>query len=370
LSKVQPPLQDALFTTDFINHVLRSRLAGEQGIVSQVRQQPLLLGQSFNANLSRLYLTYSQNPPDAPHTLIAKLPSGTSELNERAQVFQPGSRESWFYRFAADPSPVRTPYCFYNAVDESSGQSILLLEDLAAPVQVSQLEGASLEQASTALKSIAKLHAHWWGKASSPEIRMLAGLLAGSWPDEQNLVEQLYDAAWPRFLEQQPAAIPEEVRQFGDAIAGRMKGIDDLIDLTPKTLVHGDFRLDNIFFDRQNQERSAFLIDWEDVFYGCGMVDVSWFLGGCLPVEQGSQELHLLRTYYQALVHAGVQEFSWEECYLGYRRGMCSSFVQGVLSSVVDEGADEAARALSRAASQRFIAAAQRLRLWELLQAQ
>jgi hypothetical protein len=100
------------------------------------------------------------------------------------------------------------------------------------------------------------------------------------------------------------------------------------------------------------------------------MVDVSWFLGGCLPVEINHHELDLLQLYYQTLISEGIRDYSWEQCYHQYRCCMCSAFVQGILSGTLDENAADNDYKLARVIGERFINAAERLHLLELVSSQ
>lgn len=356
-------------TPAWLNSVLQPVIGAQDAAVTQVHQEQLAGQEQFNADLRRLHLTYDRPHAAVPQSLIAKLPTADAELNTHAAAFQPGSRENWFYRSGASRSPVYVPRCYYTAIDNATGQSILLLEDLTFAPVGSQLTGATLAQTRLALASLARLHGRWWDDTASEEIQELTRLIADKWVAEQNLVGELYATAWPKFLEQRLVEIPDEVRHFGAAIVGNMKLIDALIDRAPKTLAHGDYRLENIHFGVRDGEAICWIIDWEDVFFGAGMVDVSWFLGGCLPVEQSHHETELLRQYYQTLMDEGVENYSWAQCYDDYRCGMCSSFVQGVLSATLAEGANEQAYKLAQVVASRFIAAAQRLRLSEMLSA-
>ena len=77
--------------------------------------------------------------------------------------------------------------------------------------------------------------------------------------------------------------------------------------------------------------------------------------------------MSLLRHYHQTLLGEGVAGYPWEQCLEEYRCGMCSSFIQGVLSATLAEDADEAERQLAMVVAQRFIAAAERLQLAQML---
>ncbi len=70
----------------------------------------------------------------------------------------------------------------------------------------------------------------------------------------------------------------------------------------PWTVVHGDFRLDNLMF---GGERVA-VLDWQTVRLGPAMSDVAYFIGSALqPDDRRSNEESLVREYHAALVAAG-----------------------------------------------------------------
>ena len=52
------------------------------------------------------------------------------------------------------------------------------------------------------------------------------------------------------------------------------------------------------------------------------MNDVAYFIGaGLEPDVRQPVEESLVRGYHEGLVSAGVSDYSWEDCWLGYRRG-------------------------------------------------
>ena len=350
---------------DFINAVLSPELESQGAAIRSIQLEKLTGETQFNALLYRLHLTYDQPTENAPKSLIAKLPTNRTELHERAQVFQPGSRENWFYRVAAVQSPLQVPRCYLNDTDLSSGASVLLLEDVSPAVPGNWMAGATLEQARLALESLARFQARWWGQDQSKEIQELNQLLSGNTENETNLVQDLFDSAWPKFVDQAGNSIPEDVRQLGEAMVGNMQMVDDFMDSGSPTLVHGDYRIENMLFGEKDGEPNCWIVDWEDVFYGSGMIDVSWFLGGCLPIEVVQYEKGLLRLYHQELLSNGIENYTWVQCYVEYCNAMYSSFVQGVLSATLGANRSKQEKQFARMISERFISAAARLRLAE-----
>lgn len=352
-------------TPAFLTPILRSAGVLRQAAVSAVRVEPLGGRVSFNAQLARLWLAYDGPAVEAPRSLVAKVPTRNTELYQNAVAFRPGAKECWFYRHGAARTPLDVPKCYYSAVDDVVGESFLLLEDLAPAQTGDWVDGISTEEAALALRAIARLHAAWWGTkpAAEPE---LARLIDN--PQEaQNLVDQLYQHAWPLFLESAAFEIPGDVRQFGARLIGRIPAAEGLLDQSPQTLMHGDFRLGNMLFGTRGGEPVCWVVDWEDIFLWNGMFDVAWFLGGCLRVEDVAEEEPLVRRYHQALTREGVDDYAWAQCYGDYRRAMLSAFVQGVLTATPSEMDDEYACDLAHVVGERFVKACQRLRLYELL---
>jgi aminoglycoside/choline kinase family phosphotransferase len=252
-------------------------------------------------------------------------------------------------------------------VDPISGESFLLLEDLAPAQTGNWLAGATALQLDLALQAAARLHAAWW--QGSPEDVLGLAHLVQNVSDEQNLVEQLYAEAWPRFVDHAPFEIPSDVRQFGERLQGRIATAEALLENSPHTLAHGDFRVDNMLFSERDGQPTCWVIDWEDILLWNGTLDVAWFLGSCLRVQDIDQEQSLLRRYHQALLEQGVAGYSWDQCAYDYRCAMLSCFVQGILSAIPPEANNTYAHSLAHAIGERFVTVPSRLALGKLMPA-
>lgn len=359
------PASPAQITPAFLTHRLRAAGVLRQAAVTAIQLEPIAAKAGFNAQLARLRLSYSAHEAQAPHSIIAKLPTVQAALHQHAAVFRPGTKECWFYRHGAARTPVCVPRCYYGAVDAAAGESFLLLQDLAPARTVDWVDGASPAETDLALQTLARLHAAWWDVDPASD-RELARLVDPSGA-EQDLVERLYRQAWPRFLASAEFEIGDDVRQLGERLVGHIAAAEALLDGSPRTLVHGDFRLGNLLFGTHRGVPACWVIDWEDILLWNGMLDVAWFLGGCLPLQASDREKGLVRRYHRALTREGVNGYAWAQCYHDYRCAMLSCFVQGILSAVPPGTGDAYDRALARVLGERFTAASRRLRLDELL---
>ena len=72
-------------------------------------------------------------------------------------------------------------------------------------------------------------------------------------------------------LEPEFMAICEELNEAKDHWFGR--------ESETKSIVHGDFRLDNMLFDIKGGAEDIAVLDWQTVAVGNGLTDIGYFLG-------------------------------------------------------------------------------------------
>ena len=81
--------------------------------------------------LARLHLSFSQPQLTLPNTLVVKLHAPDELLRVKTRPFTPDKREVLFYQQLARETHLRTPHCYYNAMNVSDGKYVRILEDLA-----------------------------------------------------------------------------------------------------------------------------------------------------------------------------------------------------------------------------------------------
>jgi hypothetical protein len=91
------------------------------------------------------------------------------------------------------------------------------------------------------------------------------------------------------------------------------------MDSGARTLVHGDYRLENFMFDDPGK---LIVLDWQIVHAGGGGQDLAYFISQNLTIEARRElEQDLIRAYFDTLV-AGGADYSWERCMRDYRAGL------------------------------------------------
>jgi aminoglycoside/choline kinase family phosphotransferase len=270
---------------------------------------------------------------DAPHlpaTLVAKLAEGDEAARRRVATAH--RCEVGFYTELADTLDVRTPACWYGAVSDDGAQFTLLLEDLAPRVPGRQVDGCSTEQANHAVRTLAELHACRWNDDSLYGMDCLAAIT----PERAQFLSEIASMATEQFISRfetrlnavDISTLREVARVLRDWQLGRA---------TPFSLVHGDYRLDNIMFPPTGDDVA--IVDWQTITVALPARDLSYFIGTSLPTEQrrASEDL-LVESYYEVLRSQGIEEYSLEQCFEDYRFGQLQGPLITVLGTMTSPG--------------------------------
>ena len=76
-----------------------------------------------------------------------------------------------------------------------------------------------------------------------------------------------------------------------------------------QSLVHGDAKPANFCFT--DDGRSVAAVDFQYVGGGCGMKDVAYFLGACLPEEAQEREEPMLVEYYFSCLRQALEQYGY-----------------------------------------------------------
>jgi hypothetical protein len=307
-------------TAEFLSAALATHL-GETTITA-VKAEPVGTGQVSDSY--RLRMSYD-GPAEMPPTLIAKVPAADSASRIAARTFRTYEIEACFYDQLAPGLPVALARCYYAGYDADPDEYVVLLEDLAPALPGDQLAGLHPDEAAAAVAELAALHAAGW---DSPEFAALPWLNR-SGPEAAALLAAAISDLYPGFrdrygdrLEQGTLTLIED---FLPNAGSYLAGTDE-----PRTIVHGDFRADNLLFGRDR----PVVLDWQTAGFGAAAGDLSYFLASSLPVAARRQyEEALVRRYHAGLDSRGVK-LSWRDCWDGYRRHAFGGIVMDIIAAM------------------------------------
>jgi hypothetical protein len=297
-----------------------------------------------------LRVALESSDPSVPPSVVIKLPSLDETSRATGMALRNYEREVKFYLGVADTVDIRVPHCHHGQWDETSGDFILVLEDMAPAEQGNQVTGCTLPMAHAAVAELAKLHAPRWNDPTLDELDWLGGR---STPEDIAGVVALWAMFMPGFLatysQYLDAGQLDLLDAFGARIESWMSGRSG-----PKTVTHGDYRLDNLLFGDGSSAPVVTAVDWQTPGHGAPIVDLSYFCGaGLVPPERRAHDHALVDTYVGALAAGGVHTdpaWVWEQ----YRREAFAGVVMAVIASQV-VGESERSEAMFAAMATRHL---------------
>ena len=303
------------------------RISGKPSVTGY-SSEPIAEGKDFMNQLFRLTLHFDPDPADLPDTVVVKLRSAEPLLSTVFDRLGQNRREVRFYRELPNSPHMLTPRVYYSGMDPGTGNTPLLLEDLGSARQGDSVAGCTLDEARRCIGQMATFQASWW---NSP---LLEGL---DWMPlreaDAGAYEQIYPGAWAALVEKAGGGMPPGLRVLGDRLATEVRRIKALLTRPPRTVVHGDYRLDNCFFSGSDNSQQVVVIDWEFCTRSRGTYDVATFISEAFsPWKRGEVELDLLREYHCILEERGVRGYSFEECLYDYRLSMLDVFVFWIIT--------------------------------------
>jgi len=157
-------------------------------------------------------------------------------------------------------------------------------------------------------------------------------------------------------------------KQYRMSQTDDMPEVERLIEWLPRTvpaqtrtsIVHGDFRIDNMIFDAAQPEVRA-VLDWELSTLGDPLADFSYFLMSWVTAPEGRSGVQgltgpetgiptieaVVDRYCAATGRDGVPDLNW---YFAYNLFRLTGIVQGIKKRIIDGNAssDQAAKTVER----------------------
>lgn len=333
-----PTTPEALGAQQLTAYLQSSELLHD-GQVTSVEQK--IIGTGKMGDNARFTLHYEGEQGSAPNSLIAKFPAADEHARAMAGAHGAYYNEVMFYRELAAGTPMRTPKIYGSELSEDRTSFLLLMEDMAPAEPGSNLLGESREHASLALAQAAKLAAAYYGDSSLAD---RDHVVSAARDDGGTFGQSLMEQCWPGFVDRFGNGLSPECIAFGEHYVGnvghfvcRLQG--------PKTLVHGDFRSENILFAPAGDAHTAqvTIVDWQTASESSVAADAAYFLGGSVASDDRRVwERELIEEYHRSLSQAGVG-ITFQDCWEQYREYAMHGLMITVLGasfSSADERSD------------------------------
>jgi hypothetical protein len=260
-----------------------------------------------------------------PRSLVLKLTSDDPVSRETGRQQACYRLEVGFYRSLAGTLEVRVPRCLHGEVDADGVEFALLLEDMTPCDAGNQLIDCTVAQVEAVLDQAAGLHAPRWQDPALTKLPWLSVNAAARRPGPE-----IFTEVFAGFRDRYAGRIEDEVLAVGMRFFPRIDVYHMSRQAAPQTVVHGDFRPDNILFGGLGGRVPVTVVDWQTVDTGAAMADVSYFVGGALsPDTRRACERQLIERYHDNLCRRGVA-YSFAACWQDYARFSLQNYVIGV----------------------------------------
>jgi len=341
------PLDVADLTPEWFGDVLERDITGVE----------LLDRSSGTTGRAQVALT---GDPGAPKTVFVKLAPFDERQREFVTSVGMGVAEARFYRDLAAEIPVRVPGVWFAQTEGE--RYVMVLEDLVASgCRFPHPKDADIAwRARDIVEQLAALHARFWESPrfdGDGDLAWLAPKGTGAAGGGATFVKMAVDAVGDR--------MPDEFHRLADIYLARNDDIVALWNSGPRTLVHGDPHMGNLFVDTADGDRTGFL-DWAMIGRSPGLRDVAYVLCNSVPAEvRAVDERGLVDRYCELLAGEGV-DLDAGEAFDQYRLFAVYSWVSA--TSTAGMGSKWQPLHIGLAGTQRATAACDQLGCVDLLE--
>lgn len=351
-------------TAEWMTEALRKNGVIRDASVVAATPEPVGVGVGFLGQLARIRLTYDRPEGGTPASCIAKLPTLDPGGLQIGNTFRFYEREIRFYDEIAGKTELRVPARYYSDMDLERGEYILVIEDLAPAMVGDQMPGCSVQQAEVAFRNIAAFHAAWWDRAELEQLDWMPDIDSGV----QQIAEASYQQCWQPFCQMMGEQMSSELLAIGEALQHQVVNIQHEFAKPPRTINHGDFRLDNMFFAAPEGGAPFSICDWQIASKGRGTFDLAYFASNSLPPALRTEhEMRLLKIWHDEVTARGVSGYSFDDAVRDYRLGVLYSWMYAVIAIASLDPANERGLALFNAWFQRASTAIDELKVAELM---
>jgi thiamine kinase-like enzyme len=165
---------------------------------------------------------------------------------------------------------------------------------------------------------MATFHAQFWGSEELDRMTWIAPVAYTS-----KVIHSMYRQSAKKLKSANEGLLTDRQTRLIDWLYEHGIELSEAQGEHPRTLLHGDFRLDNICFDDGSDD--VLLFDWQTMQSGSAGMDLAYFLSAAMPLGTSEDKIgELIEHYRQKLIDLGI-EVSPERMRWQYDVGMLSN---------------------------------------------
>jgi hypothetical protein len=302
-SDLRPPIAATDIDARWLSEALQERHPG-----ADVERVEVVHAAEVTNSHARLAVTY-RNDAGAPPSMFCKLLPRDERRTSIAATLM-GPKEVRFYRDLAPSLPLRVPELHVGIHDATDDSFVLLLEDLTASgCEVSDgTRGVRTSEASSVLEDLAHLHARF----ENPERRAAEA----PWVTERGFGSTYGSLMLQYGLDNHRDRLSDSFAAISGVYIDSGEALHELWTAGPKTIIHGDPHIGNVFFDAGE----VGFLDWGIINVNTPMRDVSYFMNMAMDIDdRRADQESLLRHYLDVRRSLGAIPITWDEAWSEHR---------------------------------------------------
>ena len=306
-----------------------------RGKLNNINLVPMGEGVGMMSSMSIIELEW-EGSTNLPSSLVLKLAAENETNRTVSQQFNLYLKEVSYYKDLAPRTTARSPRIYASEIDDEHN-FFLLMEDVSSYRMGSQVEGATVEECELCIDFLINLHASFWNQLNG-----ISWLPNMSGSDNAKNMALGCEAGWPQLQEIFGNFVPDKIEAERERYLEAVPRLQTQLDQHPTTLIHGDFRMDNMLFGQAPEHDSLLVVDFQGPLKGNGIHDVAYLLSHSAKTEvRREHERNLIERYSSGLINAGVKDYSFEKAWNDYRIGVLYSWtVAVVIAGTMDPAND------------------------------
>ena len=232
-------------------------------------------------------------------------------------------RENYFYDAVSRYVNISCPK-FYGLIKDNELNTIgILMENLNITSSNKlnlDLNKENINISLLVVEKMAVFHSHFWNKdikMAFPELKKHNDPLFN--PEWSNFIND----KWLLFINNWKNVLTHKQIQIAEHIKNNFQNVQDSLSSNNLTIIHGDVKSPNIFYNSDNNYEPFFL-DWQYVSIGKGVQDLVFFLIESFDIDNIKLNFPIFKNYYYIkLIENGISNYSFEVYETDLKNAVC-----------------------------------------------
>jgi len=231
-------------------------------------------------------------------------------MANRLQLYQ---REYYLYENLANVLPLKIPKYVSILKDDFGYKKGIVLENMLMRDEFVLNLNLNTENIDVSLKIIdamARMHAKFWDKnikVKYPDLK------TNDDPIFRPFLQEFIDARMEIFKDKWKNTLSNQDMKIYETMKTRFSDVQNRLCGQNTTLLHGDVKSPNIFYDRKNGDEPYFL-DWQHCGIGKGVQDLVFFVVESFDILHMELLFPIFKNYYyKKLMEYGVLNYPFDE---------------------------------------------------------